>query len=177
MKFNIQLFLTGLFLFVGILFYPIQQEAQAKYTPTENELVSRMVNEVLALDENIISVRASRIKEPSLPKFQIQWMPTLTLKKGVPIEVQENIARKISGYVVDFQQGVRSKNVRGGIIAFFEGKGWYPEIKVIKYKIKSRPVGIEVWTYLRRKEKGQENSCCDDGSKIGIIKGNNFISF
>jgi len=142
----------------------------------ERELVKKLVKEVGALDENIISVRPGREKEPTLGGFNIQWMPAVTIKRGTKLSQQEVIAKKLARYIVDFQGGVPTKGVHGGMIAFIEGKGWYPKLHTVSYKITKRePLTIEVWTGYQKPNKHGTATCCKPGKQIGTIKNNKFI--
>lgn len=153
------------------------QVCAAKTSPyDERELVKKLVKEVGALDENIIAVRPGREKELTLGGFNIQWMPAVTIKRGTKLSRQEAIAKKLARYIVDFQGGVPTKDVHGGMIAFIEGKGWYPKLHTVSYKVtKRKPLTIEVWTGYQKPNKHGTATCCTPGKQIGTIKNDKFV--
>ena len=144
---------------------------------SDQELKVQLKREVLALDSAIISVRTSRAIEPSLSKFKIQWMPTVTIRRGTSLKSQRLIAKKLANYVVNFQGGVKIDGVHGGMLGFFEGNNWYPKIKQVAYKIVGRkPLKINVWAEFQALNEHGTATCCEGGVKIGSIKNNQFVA-
>ena len=126
----------------------------------------QMTKELAALNPVIVHVRPARIEEPSQQKYKIRWSPAVTLKKTSHNE-EIRIAKDIANYVVRFQDGVLTDKVEGGVLAFFEGRNWQPEIGQTVYKVVDRqPLSVEVWTILK-------NGRAD--KKIGHIQNNRFI--
>lgn len=138
----------------------------------EDANAARLVREMKALDPAIVSVRDARTKEMALPRFKIKWSPAITLKKGTSLEAQKKIVVKVADYVVRFQGGVGTDGVLGGIIAFIEGDGWDPQIGQISYKVGSQ---VSVYADTRIANGDGSFSCCDDGEKIGTVRGDRFV--
>lgn len=134
---------------------------------------ARLVSGIKAISPAITQVRASSVRENARTKFKIQWMPALTLKKGLDAKQQQELAKSVAKFVVDFQGGVPTDGILGGVLAFFEGEGWTPELGQVIYKVAEDGSGkIAVWTEKNIIDKETNNvSCCDPGSLIGKISG------
>ncbi|PJA21908.1 MAG: hypothetical protein COX62_01135 [Deltaproteobacteria bacterium CG_4_10_14_0_2_um_filter_43_8] len=144
--------------------------------PAQNEMLKKkLIKEMKQLDAAIVDVRPARVYEASQPKFVTRWTPALTLKPGTSLERQTQIAKKAVAYVTRFQDGVLTDKVEGGIIVFFEGKNWEPEIGNIGYLVPdSKANSLPVKIYLRTKDEQGRSSCCTMGEQIGVIENNRF---
>jgi len=148
---------------------------------TQEVLEKKIVDGVKALDKSIISVRPSGVYEASQKKFKYQWYPAVTLKKGTSFAEEEAIAKKLAKFIADFQNGVLTEGVMGGLIAIFEGDGWNPKICQVFYRLtfketdtEETPPTVEVWTSLTITDDSGNVSCGDDGRIIGYIVNDKF---
>lgn len=130
---------------------------------------SDLVIGVMSLDPAITAVRPARTEGGSQPGFKIQWSPAITLKKDTPPSLQLEIAQKVAAFVVDFQGGVMTQGVMGGLLAFIEGEaGWTPVYGQVGYKIEKGKVAV--WADKNIID-GTNVSCCDEGLMIGTVAG------
>lgn len=130
---------------------------------------SDLVIGVMSLDDAITAVRPAHTVENSQPVFKIQWSPAITLKKETPPDRQLEIAQKVAAFVVDFQGGVLTKGVMGGMLVFIEGEtGWTPLYGQVGYKVEKGKVAV--WADKNIVE-GTSVSCCDEGLMIGTVVG------
>ena len=138
---------------------------------------ARLVSGIKKLDPAIVEVRPASVSEPSRASFKIQWNPAVKISKSLSIDHQKDIARKVTQFVVSLQGGVPTDGVLGGMIAFFEGDGWTPQIGQVFYKIDEAKAGdVEVWTGLNIVREDGGVSCCGDGELIGRIEGKQFVA-
>lgn len=137
---------------------------------------TKLVSGVKALDPAIVAVRPARVVEPSRAKFKIVWTPALTLKKDTPVKDQERIAAAVARYVVEFQKGVPTEDVMGGVLAFFEGEGFITYVGQVFYRVENgREPGVYVMTARNIVDEAGNVSCCDDDKLLGRIVGAKFI--
>lgn len=130
---------------------------------------SDLVMGVMSLDPAITAVRPARTEGGSQPGFKIQWSPAITLKKDTPPPQQLEIAQKVAAFVVDFQGGVMTQDVMGGLLVFIEGEaGWTPVYGQVGYKIEKGKVAV--WADKNIID-GTNVSCCDEGLMIGTVAG------
>lgn len=131
---------------------------------------SDLVTGVMSIDAAITAVRPARTVENAQPVIKVQWSPAITLKKNTPPDQQLAIAQKVAAFVVDFQGGVATHEVMGGILVFIEGEsGWTPTYGQVAYKIENGRVTVWADKYII---DGTNISCCDEGPMIGTITGN-----
>lgn len=130
---------------------------------------SDLVTAVMSIDPAIVAVRPARTIDNSQPTIKVQWNPAITLKKNTPPAQQLTIAQKVAAFVVEFQGGVATHDVMGGILAFIEGEsGWTPMYGQVSYKIEGGRITAYADKYII---EGANISCCDDGPAIGTIVG------
>lgn len=135
---------------------------------------SDLVIGVMSLDPAVIAVRPARTEGGSQPGMKIQWSPAITLKKNTSPAQQLNIAQNVAAYVVEFQGGVLTQDVLGGMLVFIEGEaGWTPIYGQVGYKIENGK--IAVWADKNIID-GNNVSCCDDGVMIGTVSGAKMVS-
>lgn len=149
----------------------------AKPAPADpEELSAKLVSGIRALEPAITAVRPAYMIDYARVKFRTQWNPAITLRKGVSIEQQKEIVKKVAGFVVQFQDGVPTDGVYGGMILFVEGEGWTPQIGQVYYKIDENHAGkVEAWTGLNIVSEEGNVSCCNDGEVIGAVVGSKFV--
>ncbi|OVE80989.1 hypothetical protein BVY03_04845 [bacterium K02(2017)] len=137
----------------------------------EEQQTVKLMQDLMGLNDNIVDVRPSRMKQFVEGKAVIQWMPTIVLKKKMDFSEQINLANKVAAYMYKFQKKSGVKAVDGGIMAFFNGMKWIPKIGNLSYKlIGSKWPKIEVWVNYQKELKKGRAKCCDGGKKIGVVK-------
>lgn len=130
---------------------------------------SDLVTGVMSIDPAITAVRPARTEGSSQPGMKIQWSPAITLKKNTPPAQQLVIAQKVAAFVVEFQGGVLTQDVMGGMLVFIEGEaGWTPIYGQVGYKIENGKVAV--WADKNIID-GTNVSCCDEGLVIGTVTG------
>ncbi len=130
---------------------------------------SDLVMGVMSVDPAVIAVRPARTVDNSQPVVKVQWSPAITLKKNTPPAQQLTIAQKVAAFVVEFQGGVATHDVMGGLLAFIEGEaGWTPMYGQVSYKVENGKVAV--WAD-KTIINGLNVSCCDEGLMIGTVSG------
>lgn len=162
-----------LFYFVASLVVGNAVDASSLVSSAEEQ---KWIREIKRLHPQIVAVRPSRVEDSAQPKFKVRWTPAIILKSPTSLNEQKLLANKVAEYVVRNQKGVLTEKVYGGILAFIEGKDWYPDIGQVFYKVIRKPEPkVEVWTAVRIQNKNGNPSCCNDSEKIGIIQNDRFV--
>jgi len=148
---------------------------------SEDQLVKKLTHDLLAMSDNIVSIRPGRIRDSRRHDFQLIWAPTIIIKKGLGEAKQVDLAKNIAEYMVAFQGGVPDKQFNkkpsaGGILFFIEGMGWHPTLARVAYKFEShKPPLIYVIAEFRYRDGKQRIRCCKKKQKIGRIIDTGFI--
>ncbi|MBI5298906.1 MAG: hypothetical protein HY877_01215 [Deltaproteobacteria bacterium] len=145
------------------------------WAESESSLEKKIVAQTKALDPAIISVRPAYVRE----RDRLDWMPVVTLAAKTSEKKQREIAKKLADLVVRFQNGVRTEDVEGGMLASLEGEHGYPIVGQVFYNIVQHdPLTIEVGIGLRAVEDDVvSSSCCATEEMIGRIVKSRFVSF
>lgn len=159
----------------GFIFFIFCVLSFSLWAESESSLEKKIVAQSKALDPAIISVRPAHVRE----RDHLDWMPVVTLAAGTSEKKQREIAKKLADLVVRFQNGVKTEDVEGGMLASMEGEQGYPIVGQVFYNIVQHdPLKIEVGIGLRAVEDDVvASSCCATDEIIGRIVKGRFVSF